>query len=147
MAGALGYFPYAARTFQVLQEVIHTSYDQECHIFAPTCFPPLVTIYRKVIEWRIQNGTAIHVCRVCVCRAIAYIARTGQTEAQNRKRKSTEDTAEDRTDHDGLRPPHEPLPATVSRCVALACGAFARVVSCLVCTLRLTRTTVNLFPV
>lgn len=91
--GALGYFPYAARTFQVLQEVIHTSYDQECHIFAPTCFPPLVTIYRKVIEWRIQNG---------------------QTEAQNRKRKSTEDTAEARTDHDGLRPPHEPLPATVS---------------------------------
>ena len=64
-AGALGYFPYAARTFQVLQEVIQTSYDQECHIFAPTCFPPLVTIYRKVIEWRIQNGTHTRVCRVC----------------------------------------------------------------------------------
>jgi hypothetical protein len=64
--------------------VIHTSYDQECHIFAPTCFPPLVTIYRKVIEWRIQNGTAIHVCRACVVCVVPLLTLHAQVKRKHR---------------------------------------------------------------
>jgi hypothetical protein len=62
VAGALGYFPYVARTYQLLQDVIHNTYDQECHIFGPTCFPPLITILRKGLEWRIKNGTLVNSC-------------------------------------------------------------------------------------
>lgn len=56
LLGALGFFPYAARSFNIVRNVLDNAVDQECSEFGPSCFPPLVTIYRTALDWCIENG-------------------------------------------------------------------------------------------